>query len=659
MKDKFKYVVLFVILFIPFIYSFFYLKAYWNPYGKGNIDNLPVAIVNDDNGDKGKSLIDGIKDSKKLKVSVISEEKAEDGLYDGDYYAIIKIPKSFSDDMESVSSDNKRHATITYSPNQKANYLASQIINTVILNVEKNLDNEINSKIVGSLTSNLKEVPNSLDTINSGFDKLSDGTKKLENGTGELYNGTNTLATNYNMFNDGVYKIKSGSNTLTNSINQLNTGINTLDSEVAKFDSLKSNLMELGSGISELKTGSDTFTNGFNSYVGGVNNTLNYTESLVTLINTTICPKVSLGTATSEEIQMCTIAYGLSVDNPNTGNTNVINYLKISGAQLQTGNNNLNTGINTLATKVAGLSVVNESINKLQTAIGDLKDGSNKINEGAITFNDGVNSLNVNSNKILDGINNLNSGTATLNSGVITLNNSVTVARDELKSKTDDTRKDLKKVESLSDYSNKPINVETKEVNKVNTYGTAFTPLFVSVGLWVGCLMMLIVLYYDKDERFGIFGINDKRLVKKILAYHGLISASSIVLALLLNMFLDLSITNYLLYYGSFIVIGNAFMAIVLFLITNFKDLGKFIALILLVLQLAASGGTFPVEVVTKGFRWMNPFLPMTYSIKLVKEGIIKVENGLLGSSLLVLIIVFVVFFTINIVVSKVKENNN
>ena len=65
------------------------------------------------------------------------------------------------------------------------------------------------------------------------------------------------------------------------------------------------------------------------------------------------------------------------------------------------------------------------------------------------------------------------------------------------------------------------------------------------------------------------------------------------------------------------------------------------------------------MEVVTKGFRWMNPFLPMTYSIKLVKEGIIKVENGLLGSSLLVLIIVFVVFFTINIVVSKVKENNN
>ena len=75
LKNKFKYVVLFVILFIPFIYSFFYLKAYWNPYGKGNIDNLPVAIVNEDTGDKGKSLIDGIKDSKKLRLYVVSNER--------------------------------------------------------------------------------------------------------------------------------------------------------------------------------------------------------------------------------------------------------------------------------------------------------------------------------------------------------------------------------------------------------------------------------------------------------------------------------------------------------------------------------------------------------------------------------------------------------
>ena len=57
----FKYVVIIAVLLVPFMYSFFYLKAYWNPYGKGNIDNLPVAVVNKDSGDKGKELIDNIK----------------------------------------------------------------------------------------------------------------------------------------------------------------------------------------------------------------------------------------------------------------------------------------------------------------------------------------------------------------------------------------------------------------------------------------------------------------------------------------------------------------------------------------------------------------------------------------------------------------------
>ena len=71
MKNKknqlFSYIVIIAVLCIPFMYSFFYLKAYWDPYGEGNIDNLPVAIVNEDKGDKGKDLVNSIKESKKLK----------------------------------------------------------------------------------------------------------------------------------------------------------------------------------------------------------------------------------------------------------------------------------------------------------------------------------------------------------------------------------------------------------------------------------------------------------------------------------------------------------------------------------------------------------------------------------------------------------------
>lgn len=97
-------------------------------------------------------------------------------------------------------------------------------------------------------------------------------------------------------------------------------------------------------------------------------------------------------------------------------------------------------------------------------------------------------------------------------------------------------------------------------------------------------------------------------------------------------------------------------MAITQFLITNFKDIGKFIALILLVLQLAASGGTFPIETVTKGFRWMNNYLPMTYSINLLKESLVKVNTSLLTNSLIVLIVILIVFFVLNIARDFIKQ---
>ena len=166
MKNKnhkfFNYVIIAAVLIIPFMYSFFYLKAYWNPYGEGNIDNLPVAIVNEDKGSKGEELVKEIKDSKKLKLSVVDSTKAEDGLYNKDYYAVINIPEDFTESMESASTTNKKHATITYSPNQKSNYLASQIINNVVNVVEKNLDNKVNSEIVGTLSDTVKEVPDKL-----------------------------------------------------------------------------------------------------------------------------------------------------------------------------------------------------------------------------------------------------------------------------------------------------------------------------------------------------------------------------------------------------------------------------------------------------------------------------------------------------------------
>lgn len=630
MKEKkfFNYVIIAAVLIIPFMYSFFYLKAYWNPYGEGNIDNIPVAIVNNDEGDNGEKVITNIKNSKKLKISTVSDEEASDGLYNKKYYAVITIPKDFSESMESASTTNKKHATITYAPNQKSNYLASQIINNVVSAVEKNLDNTVNSTIVDSLASTIKDVPSKLETISNGFEQLEEGTTKLQDGSNSLANGTNSLKSNYEEFNTGIKNIKDG--------------IETLNSSTANFSSLSSGLNELVTGAANLKAGNDQFSTGFNAYVSGVNTALNYTDSLVTLINASICPKVQNNTATKEEIKMCAIAQGMSTPSEKTGNTTTINYLKISGQKLQNANTSVSAGINELNNKVTPLLSVNDKIKQLQGGVNTLLNGANTLYDSSL--------------QIRNGIATLNDGATTLNAGIKTLNSSVKGAKEELNTNITTTKEEVKKVDNLSDYSKEPVTVKTKAVNEISSYGTAFSPFFISIALWVGCLMMYIVLYYDKEERFKKLSISNKNRLQRTLCYHGLATLSAIILGILLMTLLNFEITNIFLYFISIILVANTFMAIIETLIINFKDIGKFIALILLVLQLAAAGGTFPIETVTKGFRFLNPILPMTYTINLLRESLVTIEKSLLTKNILVVVAIMIVFMSINIIIDITKQ---
>lgn len=645
----FKYVVIIAVLLVPFMYSFFYLKAYWNPYGKGNIDNLPVAVVNKDSGDKGKELIDNIKESKKLKLSIVSNDEATDGLNDGKYYAIISIPKDFTSSMNSASSTNKRHATITYSPNQKSNYLSSQIINTVVLTVEKNLDNTVNSKIVENLSDKLKAVPTQLNTISTEFGKLSEGTSQIENGASELKSGSEQLK-------NGINEAYNGSKTITDGVNASIENLKNDKSEAIDTQTLNNIKNQVTSSVNA------TFTDTYKNAIGvqAVETVKAQYENNINLLKQGILANIS--------------AFGITdVDaycNSSSVNPGLANYCS-SYLGLVSLNNQLNDSssviyqsiYNTAITSaqksaVQTASNVSETVAK-QVATSAKETATNKSIASLTPLQEGLNNLTSGLAKLNTGSNDLYNGTVKLNEGTTTLNNSVKASKVELDNKISSTKSEMKKVDGLSKYSKMPIKAETKEVNKVSSYGTAFSPLFISIALWVGSLMLFMVLYFDKEKRFGLLGIDSKKRVKRTLAYHGLASVSGLILGILLQLLLDFSITNVLLYYVSIILVANCFLAIVEFLIETFGDIGKFIALIILVLQLAAAGGTFPIETVTKGFRWLHPLLPMTYTINLLKESLISVENNLLTQNMLYVFIIFIVFFGLNIILNFMKQKKD
>ena len=417
--------------------------------------------------------------------------------------------------------------------------------------------------------------------------------------------------------------------------------------EASKLDELKMSAPILTTSIANLTLGSNNLTTSLSAYVEGSKKISTYANSAANTIVSMLSSSCEgrekcLGDTTGDMTNLYKTSILLLTKNEK--GLNSFETISYGSDAIVDGNNKINAGLNELNEKTVSLETLPSSIDALQTAINSAKVGSDKLKEGNDTLNQGVNKLLTNS--------------ATIKNGLITLDNSVKDAKKQVKSKKDVTEEEVSPLKDISKYSENVVKVDKKVVNEVPSYGTAFSPFFISIALWVGALMLYIILYFDKENRFEKLSIDNPNHLKRTFYYHVLGTIAGIILAFLLQILLDFEITSIPLYYFSIVLIANTFVALIEFLILNFKDVGKFIALILLVLQLAAAGGTFPIETVTKSFRFLHPLLPMTYTIGLLRESLMTIEGSLLSKNLIIVISICLVFVVLNLVKDLRYEKN-
>lgn len=293
-----KTIIFIVIILIPVIYSFFYLKSYWDPYG--NLQDLQVAIVNLDKGEEeqnqGEELIKSLRDSGTIKICDVDSNEAQDGLVNGKYYAKIVIPEDFTKSLNNAQNADREKTVITYAPNKKSNYLAYQIINNVVTKTELSLQAKVSEKVVASLKEKLEEVPTKMEEINDGVGKVQEGTNTLNDGLKTLEEGTNTLKTNYEKFDQGVTNACQGSKTLQNGVNAVKSGTKDLSSGADTISMAVSQIQEgsqklssktgkgiesINDGVSKLVSGSESLDENLNNYINGVNTLNKNTESIL------------------------------------------------------------------------------------------------------------------------------------------------------------------------------------------------------------------------------------------------------------------------------------------------------------------------------------------------------------------------------------------
>ena len=630
-KNKILLGSMIVIMFIPIMYGGFFLGSIWNPYGK--TQNMPVAFVNNDKGAtlQGKSINIGeeaentLKKNEDLKWEFVDSTKAKEGVNDGYYYAVVSIPENFSENAASITSSSPQKAKIEYTLTPAKNYIGSLITTQAANEIKTNISKQLVEAYVQGIFSSLHELGDGMSQASAGAEELALGSEKLNLGINQYTDGVEKIATNQQTLSGGLTQLENGArqiqaglkstgdalpgeaqiNQLKNGINSLQQGINILNSSVSNPSNelttaqknLKTSSGELSSSLIKLKeNGAD---------LQGV---LKYASGQITA-------DVSTVTLTAEQIG--TISSFAETSNDVAGKSVTLlddlqtfsDSLQKQQEALQQGVSSLQSGANLVLpstkTALSGYGV-------LRRANAELLNGSNSLVSGLVTANAGSRQLTNGANTLMQNSAQLKNGSLALNEGASTLSEKLAIAADQVQLQPTG--------EKTQAQIATPVASSEIEKGNVPNYGYALAPYVLSLGLFVGALVVNVIYPIRKDfsKKGGAVALWASKLS---VAFVAAIVQATVLMAIMV-WFLGLHPENPVHFVLAIYLTSIANMMIVTFLAIAFDNPGRFLAMLLLVLQLGASGGTFPIQTSPGFFQAINPFLPMTYSILALRQAI-------------------------------------
>lgn len=268
------------IMFIPFLYSVFFLKSVWDPYG--NVDKLPVAVVNDDRPvtfqdkqlDVGDQLVANMKKQDGLEWHFVSAQRAKEGMSHHKYYMVVTVPKNFSKNAATVLNDKPQKMNLKYQTNDSLNYIGHAITKETAGQLKNKVSKTVSTAYADTMFGVVKQV-------GAGFGKAAKGAVKLSDGSKALSNGLTTYTAGVKNLNDGVMTLHAGVEPLSAGIVQLADGSLVLDKGLHTYtgavsqvnqgvQTLRAGTVPLASGVSQLQNGAQNLSGGINQYTGAV-----------------------------------------------------------------------------------------------------------------------------------------------------------------------------------------------------------------------------------------------------------------------------------------------------------------------------------------------------------------------------------------------------
>ena len=639
------------LIFLPSMYAWPNILSSWDPYGHTN--NIKVAVTSEDEGatvdgkdlNLGNSLVEGLKSNKNLDWQFVSnKQEAEDGVRIGDYYASIVVPKNFSQDMTSVSRTEPQRATIEYTVNEKINAISPKITNSGA------------SAIANNISKNFVETANGIifEKLHEAGIKFEENLPSIEKAKQEIFKLNDNFSTYEQAVSELIAKVEHGSNVLNNVQNIL-----------PEIDRVATNSIMLAdkAGI--------TINNiqGFNGrLLPIINSHLNVVEEVSKEANV-IAKELQQKPDKTEEIK----ARQKALDSRLQASTerlqlvkNIFEYFnKLSSERLF---NNQIERVTTLSNDITTIKEVNNNIyNKMDhydeiadTVKEEFVNKSARINEVSSNMNSKLNvevaplvsqvlsKAEVNIDKVsgiiagaqgeLPAVERKLSETEVKISNaygkLLSLQAQMPSAKSKIQKLTDEIKKadngidknqlfNLLKVDykQQAEFFANPVKLQENKLYHIENYGSAMTPFYTVLSIWVGSLLMSSLLTTKVEDEENKYKPYQKYFGRGLLFV--IISLLQTLIITLGDMYvLGTQATSPFRFVIFALLISLLFSSIIYTIVCILGNVGKAVCIILLVLQLGSSGGTFPIQMTSKFFQTLYPKVPFTYSIGLLREAV-------------------------------------
>lgn len=276
---------------IPALYNLSFLGSMWDPYG--NVDNLPVAVVNQDKSSTlnnqtlsiGDDMVDSMSKNKALDYHFVSEKKAEEGLENGDYYMVITLPKDLSEKAASLLTDDPEKLTINYQTTVGRSFVASKMSESAMTKLKDTVSKNITTTYTKAVFKSMSSLQDGLQEASDGGNELLSGSKQLESGSQTITDNLNTAASGSQTLADGTATLSSGLTTYTNGVSTLASGANELNSNSAALISGIAQLKESSTQVQRLVDGANSLTDGLQQLATSTTLSAEETENIQSLIS--------------------------------------------------------------------------------------------------------------------------------------------------------------------------------------------------------------------------------------------------------------------------------------------------------------------------------------------------------------------------------------